>query len=160
LKKVGFESKRGSRERPQDRDIAAQAGMSVSCHERTSSGHCGMAARKQTWPYWISSSASASSEVYGAVVYKVNLEGLSRFTFSRCAAVTSGKFLAQINKENNFAEQGFFKPEQGNSNEAGYASISRTLFLGLVNTICSRSRLANEAGEMTDENRIWRRQDE
>jgi hypothetical protein len=47
LKKVGFVSKHGSRRRPAHVSLAlkmghsGQAGMSVSCHKRISSGHCG-----------------------------------------------------------------------------------------------------------------------
>src|SRR5205085_6689615 len=38
--------------------------------------------------------------------------------------------------------------------------ISHTLFPQPVNTICSRSRFANEESEMADDNVKWRRQDE
>jgi transposase len=46
------------------------------------------------------------------------------------------------------------------ANWVGGACISRTLFVRSVNTICSRSRFANEEDEMADENGRWRRQDE
>jgi 3-(3-hydroxy-phenyl)propionate hydroxylase/6-hydroxy-3-succinoylpyridine 3-monooxygenase len=52
--------------------------------------------QEQTWPYSIPSSASASSEVYGVVVYKINLEGLWRFTFAERWALPLGTVMDRV----------------------------------------------------------------
>lgn len=73
------------------------------------------------------------------------------------------KFATRINREGILPSREFSGPIRDCGNDIdpmGQASISRTLFLRPVSTICSRSRFANEESELVDGNGAWVCRDE